>query len=223
MTETCTVVWSTSELDIDQGSSGSLMPGMRAKLMDVTTGGEITEYGKPGELYIQSPSVAIGYLNDARATAETFVTDEGGRWVRSGDEVLIRKSANGFEHAVVVDRIKELIKVKGHQVAPAELEAHILAHAYVADCAVIQIADESAGELPKAYVVRSSEALKVADEKAVSAAIFNHVRDHKPRHKWLQGGVKFTESIPKSPSGKILRRLLRDKEKEEQLAKAAKL
>jgi acyl-CoA synthetase (AMP-forming)/AMP-acid ligase II len=111
LTESATVVISTSEEDIFQGSSGSLLPGVRAKIMD-QDGKEITEYGKPGELYLQSPSVTLGYLNNEKATTETFVWDEDGRWLRTGDEVIALKSPKGNEHFAVVDRLKELIKVK---------------------------------------------------------------------------------------------------------------
>lgn len=100
---------------------------------------------------------------------------------------------------------------KGHQVAPAELEAHLLAHEHVSDCAVIPVPDDRAGEAPKAFVVRTKAAEKLPEEE-VSRALAKHVQDHKARHKWLNGGVEFVESVPKSASGKILRRLLRDRE-----------
>lgn len=73
---------------------------------------EVTSYDTPGELLIQSPSIALGYLNNEKATAETFFWDQDGRWMRTGDEVVVRKSPLGNEHFIVVDRIKELIKVK---------------------------------------------------------------------------------------------------------------
>lgn len=111
MTETCTVVFSTSELDILVGSSGSLLPGHRAKIIDME-GKEVTDYEVPGELLVQGPTIVLGYLNNVKATAETFVHLEDGRWIKTGDEVVVRKSAKGNEHFVVVDRIKELIKVK---------------------------------------------------------------------------------------------------------------
>ncbi|KAL2757754.1 hypothetical protein ACRALDRAFT_2097219 [Sodiomyces alcalophilus JCM 7366] len=222
MTETCTLVCSTSEFDIDVGSSGSLIPGVRAKIVDPTTGQEITEYNKTGELLVQGPSVVLGYLDNVKATAETFVWLDDGRWIRTGDEVLVRKAASGNEHFVIVDRIKELIKVKGHQVAPAELEAHLLTHPFVFDCAVIQVPDDRAGEVPKAFVVKSPDAAGQSDED-VARAICKHVEDHKARHKWIRGGVEFIDAVPKSPSGKILRRLLRDKEKQARKAKGAKL
>ncbi|OLN96555.1 4-coumarate-CoA ligase-like protein 1 [Colletotrichum chlorophyti] len=222
MTETSTVVCTTSELDIDVGSSGSLVPGARGKLVDPATGAEITEYNTPGELLVQSPSVVLGYLHNERANAETFVWHDDGRWIRTGDEVLVRKSASGNEHLVIVDRIKELIKVKGHQVAPAELEAHLLTHPAVSDTAVIQVPDERAGEVPKAFVVRAA-AYAGKPEEEVAADICKYVEEHKARHKWLKGGVEFVDVIPKSPSGKILRRLLRDRERDARKARGPKL
>jgi acyl-coenzyme A synthetase/AMP-(fatty) acid ligase len=91
----------------------------------------------------------------------------------------------------------------------------------VADCAVIGIPDEAAGEVPKAFVVKSPSV--VSDNNAITKAVLKHVEDHKARHKWLKGGVEFIEAIPKSPSGKILRRLLRDKEKERKRKASGKL
>lgn len=111
---------------------------------------------------------------------------------------------------------------QGHQVAPAELEAHLLAHDFVADCAVIPVQDERAGEAPKAFVVKSKQAAGKLDDEA-AAAIKKHVEEHKAKHKWLRGGVEFIDVIPKSPSGKILRRMLRDKEKQARRQKGSKL
>lgn len=105
------MVCSTSEADIWQGTSGSLLPGVRARVVD-PDGNEITAYNSPGELYLQSPSVTLGYLNNEKSTSETFVWDEQGRWLRTGDEVIVTKNERGYEHFSVVDRLKELIKVK---------------------------------------------------------------------------------------------------------------
>ncbi|KAL2130788.1 hypothetical protein VTI74DRAFT_5949 [Chaetomium olivicolor] len=221
LTESSTVVCSTSEHDICQGTSGSLVPGARAKVVD-PDGKEITEYGKPGELLVQSPSITLGYLNNEKATAEAYVWDEDGRWLRTGDEVIVTKSDNGYEHITIVDRLKELIKVKGHQVAPAELEAHLLTHPAVDDCAVIAVPDDRDGEVPKAFVVTPTAMASRKDED-IAAEIVKYVQDHKAHYKWLKGGVEFIDAIPKSPSGKILRRLLRDKEKEARRAKGAKI
>ncbi|RKL19653.1 hypothetical protein BFJ68_g3132 [Fusarium oxysporum] len=221
MTETATVVTSSSEDDVFTKGSGSLLPGAKAKIIDLE-GNEVTEYDKPGELLVQAPSVVLGYLNNEKATSETFVHHQDGRYIRTGDEAIVTLAPSGHEHIVIVDRIKELIKVKGHQVAPAELEAHILTSPHVFDCAVIQVPDERSGEVPKAFVVKSSLAESL-DEKKVANDIMKHVADNKASYKQLRGGVEFLEVIPKSPSGKILRRLLRDKEREKRRAEGAKL
>ncbi|KAH7185015.1 uncharacterized protein B0J16DRAFT_340773 [Fusarium flagelliforme] len=209
LTESSPSVFHTSEADPLLGSSGSLLPGAIVKIID-QNGNEVTEYETPGELYVQGPNVVLGYLHNEKANAETFVWREDGRWLRTGDEVLVRKSERGFEHFFVVDRIKELIKVKGHQVAPAELEAHLLDHPYVSDSAVIGIVDERAGEVPLAFIVKSKEAQGVSDADVVKA-VHKHVEEHKARHKWLKGGVRILDIVPKSPSGKILRRILKAK------------
>ncbi|KAJ4244179.1 hypothetical protein NW762_014560 [Fusarium torreyae] len=221
MTETATVVTSSSEDDVFTKGSGSLLPGAKAKIVDQEDK-EITEYDKPGELLVQAPSVVLGYLNNEKANAETFVHHSDGRWIRTGDEALVTLAPSGNEHIAIVDRIKELIKVKGHQVAPAELEAHILTHPHVSDCAVIQIPDERSGEVPKAFVVKSPQASSFSHEELANG-ISKHVADHKASYKQLRGGVEFLEVIPKSPSGKILRRLLRDKERDAKRAQGARL
>ncbi|KAE8393086.1 hypothetical protein BDV23DRAFT_180966 [Aspergillus alliaceus] len=216
LTETCTVASSTHPADVFFGSSGCLLPGFEARIV-TPDGQEITSYDTPGELLLRSPSAVLGYLNNDKANKETF--EDG--WVRTGDEAVIRLSPKNTEHVFIVDRIKELIKVKGLQVAPAELEAHLLTHPAVADCAVIAVPDEAAGEIPKAIVVKSASADK-DDEKTIQS-IKKFVEEHKARHKWLKGGVRFIDAIPKSPSGKILRRFLRDQEKEARRRAGAKL
>lgn len=111
MTETATATVTTSEHDQMEGTSGSLLPGNRVKVMSFD-GKEIHDYDTPGELWMQGPTTTLGYLNNVHATAEAFVWDEDGRWMRTGDEVIVTKSPKGFEHIAIVDRIKELIKVK---------------------------------------------------------------------------------------------------------------
>lgn len=111
LTETCTVVCSTIPGDIVFGSSGCLLPGYKARVV-TPEGNEVTGYDQPGELLVQSPSVTLGYLKNEKATKETFVDMEDGRYMRTGDEVVFKKSKAGNEHVWVVDRIKELIKVK---------------------------------------------------------------------------------------------------------------
>ena len=217
LTETSTVVCSTAYDDIWLGSCGCLLPGVEAKIMSVE-GDEITGYDQPGELVVKSPSVVLGYLNNEKANNEAF--KDG--WLRTGDEAVFRKSPKGFDHVFIVDRIKELIKVKGLQVAPAELEAYLLGHPSVADCAVIPIHDDNAGERPRAFVVKSSTVSLEDNNHSLSRDIKKHVENGKARHKWL-AEVTFIDVIPKSPSGKILRRLLRDKEREGKRKQGAKL
>ena len=236
LTETCTVVTSSSPNDIWFGSSGSILPGIECKSV-TPEGKEVTEYDQPGELLVKSPAVVLGYLNNDKANAETFIDG----YMHTGDEAVIRKSPNGHEHVFIVDRIKELIKVKvrrsllhstklrltwfaqGHQVAPAELEAHLLTHPAVNDCAVIQIPDDDAGEVPKAFVVKSPSVGLEESDRMVARDIQRHVEKTKARYKWITGGIEFIDEIPKSPSGKILRRFLRDKEKEKRRQAGAKL
>ncbi|KAL6718823.1 hypothetical protein ACLMJK_003057 [Lecanora helva] len=183
MTETATVVCSSPTNDIWIGSCGSLLPRVEAKIVS-PEGAEITEYDKPGELVVKSPSVVLGYLNNDKANEETFQNG----WMRTGDEAVVRRAPSGNEHVFIVDRIKELIKVKGFQVAPAELESHLLTHPAVADCAVVPVPDDDAGELPKAYVVKSSSVSLEDKDRMVIRDIQKHVEQHKARHKWLRGG-----------------------------------
>lgn len=107
--------------------------------------------------------------------------------------------------------------------APAELEAHLLTHPAVNDCAVIQIPDEKAGEIPKAFVVKSPSVGMEESDRILARKIQKHVEEHKAHYKWITGGIEFIDEIPKSPSGKILRRFLRDKEKEKRRKAGSKL
>jgi acyl-CoA synthetase (AMP-forming)/AMP-acid ligase II len=111
LTETSTVVSSSSAHDIWFGSSGSVIPGCEVRIVDAE-GKDITDYDTPGELWVKGPAVTLGYLNNDKATKETFVEDSKGRWMKTGDEAVVRKSPKGNEHIFITDRIKELIKVK---------------------------------------------------------------------------------------------------------------
>lgn len=111
MTETSVVVSSSSEHDVMTKAVGSLVPDIRVKIIDAK-GVEVTEYDKPGEVLVQGPAVVLGYLNNEKATSETFVHHNDGRWIRTGDEGLMTLAPSGNEQLVIVDRIKELIKVK---------------------------------------------------------------------------------------------------------------
>ncbi|KAF2015659.1 acetyl-CoA synthetase-like protein [Aaosphaeria arxii CBS 175.79] len=195
LTETCTVVTSTAADDIWFGSSGSILPSIECKIV-TPEGEEITGYDQPGELLVKSPAVVLGYLKNDKANKETF--QDG--FMRTGDEAVIRKAPSGVEHLFITDRIKELIKVKGHQVAPAELEAHLLTHPAVNDCAVIQVPDDAAGEVPKAFVVKAPSVGLEENDRVLARSIQKHVEEHKAKYKWITGGVEFINEIPKSPS-----------------------
>jgi acyl-CoA synthetase (AMP-forming)/AMP-acid ligase II len=185
-----------SRFDDDRpGSIGILVASAEARVVDPETGEDLP-VGADGEIWCRGPMVMRGYLNRPDATAETIDADG---WLHTGD--IGHVDADGFWY--VVDRLKELIKYKGFQVPPAELEALLLTHPAVADCAVIGVPDEEAGEIPKAFVVTKP------GQEVGAEALQEFVAGHVASYKQIRI-VEFTEAIPKSPSGKILRRMLRD-------------
>jgi len=194
------------------GSVGQLVPGCEARIVDVHSGKDLPagrEY--EGELWMKGPNVMQGYLGKPAATAAT-ITPDG--WLKTGDLV----SADEHGRFFVVDRLKELIKCKGFQVAPAELEGLLLEQPTIADCAVIPLPHERHGEVPKAFVVRADTPEGAAlTEEDVKAALAPHVAEYKHLH-----AVEFVDIIPKSAAGKILRRVLRTQEAEKAAAAAHK-
>jgi len=169
---------------------------VRARIVHPTTGSDLGP-GETGELWLRSAAAMTGYINDSLATAATVDADG---WLHTGD--IARINADGA--VFVVDRVKELIKVKGFQVAPAELEAVLRTHPSIADAAVIGVPDERAGERPKAFVVPAGDVPVGADE--ILAYVAERVAAHKRVH-----DVEFVDAIPTSPAGKTLRRMLRDR------------
>lgn len=168
--------------------------------------------GSTGELCLRGPNVFLGYHGNSEATQEALTTDG---WFRTGDVGHI--DSDQFIH--ITDRVKELIKYKGFQVAPAELEATLLEHPDVADSAVIGVEDPvRRTEVPRAYIVHATRKhYEAGDEEGRSIAAWLQTR--LTDYKRLRGGVRFVESIPKSPSGKILRRLLKEQASKELKAK----
>ncbi len=195
MTELSPVSHCTVVGDFRPGTSGVTVPNTETRLVDPESG-EDRGVGVEGELWVRGPQVMKGYLNNAEATRITI--DEDG-WLHTGDIAVVDE----FGHVSIVDRLKELIKYKGFQVPPAELEALLLSHPKIADVAVIGVADEEAGEVPKAFVVPVPGSELTVDE--VQAHVAQHVASYKQVRL-----VEFVETIPKSASGKILRRMLRD-------------
>jgi acyl-CoA synthetase (AMP-forming)/AMP-acid ligase II len=180
-------------------SVGWTVSNAACKLVDPETGNEIDVpaegLSKAGELWFKGPNVMAGYLGNEQATRETIDADG---WLHTGD--LARVDANGCVY--IVDRLKELIKYKGYQVPPAELEAVLLSHPGIADAAVIGVSDDEGEEVPKAFVVKQSGEELTADE--VMEFVAGQVAPYKKVRQ-----VEFIEAIPKSASGKILRKDLR--------------
>ncbi|MGA1672759.1 MAG: AMP-binding protein, partial [Ilumatobacteraceae bacterium] len=195
MTELSPVSHTTPPGMFKSGSSGVTVSNTESRIVDPETG-EDQPVGGTGELWVRGPQVMKGYLNNPEATAATIDADG---WLHTGDVAVIDEDG----HMTVVDRVKELIKYNGFQVPPAELEALLITHPAILDVAVIGIPDDSAGELPKAFVVRAPGT--EIDEDAVK----DFVREHVASYKQIRL-VEFVAEIPKSASGKILRRMLRD-------------
>lgn len=203
------------------GSVGKLLPNMEAKYMtmpeDESEPREVA-VGEVGELYMKGPNVFQGYHNNPSATADCLSSDG---WFRTGDVGYQDKNGNFY----ITDRVKELIKYKGFQVAPAELEGILVDHEAIDDVAVIGVESEAHGtEVPVAYIVRSakSKASGISAEQE-AANIIQWLDGKVAYHKRLRGGVRFIDAIPKSVSGKILRRVLKQQAKEEAAAPKAKL
>jgi acyl-CoA synthetase (AMP-forming)/AMP-acid ligase II len=193
LTETSPVLTAhpSDEARIRHGSAGQLVPNTEAKVIDPATR-EALGRDQDGELCFRGPQVMRGYLNRPQETAQLLDPDG---WLHSGD--IGHVDHDGYFY--VVDRVKELIKYKGLQVAPAELEAVLVSHPAIADAAVVRVPDEEAGEIPKAFVVATADL--TADQ------VMDYVAERVAPHKKVRQ-VEFIDQIPKSLSGKILRRLL---------------
>jgi acyl-CoA synthetase (AMP-forming)/AMP-acid ligase II len=179
------------------GSVGVPLPNTELRVVDPATGADVSR-GETGELLVRGPQVMKGYLNAPDATAAMLDPDG---WLHTGDLGTVDEQGYVF----IVDRVKELIKYKGLQVAPAELEAVLLSHPAVADAAVVRYPDEEAGEVPKAFVV----ARDPVDPGELMAYVAERVAPHKKVRL-----VEFVDEIPKAASGKILRRLLMERDRQ---------
>lgn len=184
------------------GAVGKLLPSTEMRIVSLEDPGKDADTGTDGEILIRGPQVMKGYLGRPEATAEMIDADG---WVHTGD--IGRIDADGW--LFVVDRVKELIKYKGYQVAPAELEALLLSHEHLADAAVIGVYDEEGNEVPKAYLVRGASA---ASEALTAEDVMAYVAERVAPYKKVRR-AEFIAAVPRATSGKILRRELRDREK----------
>ncbi|KAF2171043.1 hypothetical protein M409DRAFT_19016 [Zasmidium cellare ATCC 36951] len=182
----------------ETGSVGRWLPNIDTKLVD-DHGLEVGPYNARGELCIRGPTVIKGYLDNPEANRRDWDSDG---FFHTGDVLYGDEKSGRF---YVVDRKKELIKVRAFQVAPSEIEGVLLLHPQIVDAAVIGVPNGN-GELPKAFVVLS------AGSKVLEEDLKAWVASRLSKYKHLEGGVQFVDAVPKSPSGKILKRQLRDEE-----------
>jgi acyl-CoA synthetase (AMP-forming)/AMP-acid ligase II len=209
------------------GSVGVLMPNMKAKFMSPE--GKELPPDQPGELWVTGPNIFQGYWKNDAATEDCMTTVDGERYFKTGDVGFLDAAHNFY----ITDRVKELIKYKGFQVAPAELEGKLMAHELINDVAVIGVQDKkNHTEIPRAYIVHAKLGSKAGDAEtghpqgeqarkdadAIAKWLGEQVSDHKK----LRGGVRFIAEIPKSGTGKILRRVLKERVKKEEAAQESK-
>ncbi|KAK8040744.1 hypothetical protein PG994_013751 [Apiospora phragmitis] len=161
--------------------------------------------GRQRELIIRGGSIVPGYYNDADAT-KMMLTPDG--WLRTGDLCEFRRSTKGHSNLFVLDRIKELIKVHGMQVAPAEIEAFLRSNRLVADLSIVPVPSDLAGEVPRAYVI-NTEAAAALEETVIQEELHSAVNAHFPPYKRLSGGIAFVTELPRTPAGKVRRDLVR--------------
>jgi len=180
---------------IKPGSVGEPVKGTYVKVIDEN--GKTLGVNQRGELCFKGNRIMKGYIDDKNAT--TDVIDDDG-WLHSGDIGYYDEDKQFY----IVDRLKELIKYKAFQVAPAEIEGLLLSNPKVKDVGVIGIPDEESGELPFAFVV------KQAGVNLTEQEVINFVAENASKTKWLRGGAKFIKEIPRNPSGKLLRREMRE-------------
>lgn len=200
----CTHLQHISTWSRSKGAVGQLIPNVEARL--VGEDGKDAPLGGQGEVWVRGPNIFCGYHNNAEATAECMQDS----YYKTGDIARVDPETGDF---FITDRIKELVKYKGFQVPPAELEGVLNGHPNIADVAVVGVYDEDQEtEVPRAYVVLqagSRASKKLEDE------IVKWLESRVAHYKRLRGGVRFVDEIPKNPSGKILRRILKKQAAEE--------
>jgi len=179
------------------GSCGKVIPNTKMKVVSVDTGEDLGPE-ENGELLVQGPQVMKGYLNNTEATNKTIING----WLYSGDLAKWDREGNIF----MVDRMKEMIKVKALQVSPSELEDLLRHHHEVHDAAVLGIPNDRMGEVPQAFVVKKNR--KAKDEE-IANMIHEYINERVSDHKQIRGGIVFLPEVPRSPAGKILKKNLK--------------
>ncbi|KAH7330246.1 hypothetical protein BKA65DRAFT_405001 [Rhexocercosporidium sp. MPI-PUGE-AT-0058] len=206
LTECVSPVTLTPATDVAPGSSGLLLPSVKARLIDAD-GGEITDYEVPGELYLKSPTRIPGYLGESEEDDAKFLVSG---WLPTGDIGFFRKGLDSNEHLFLVDRVKDLIKVKGLQVSPSTIENVLRLHPAVNDAAIVGVEDDVAGERPLAFVVASNQDLTSEEYKVLLLDLEQHIQSQLDESHWLRQRICFVEDLPKSQAGKVLKKKLRD-------------
>ncbi|KAF3015945.1 nrps [Neopestalotiopsis sp. 37M] len=203
LTESPAAVAMSSPHEYIPGTVGILLSGYQARLLR-EDGTEVESFDEAGELLLQSPNQASGYLGDDEGTWVTFHN----RWLRTGDVAMFRRSPSGDAHLSIVDRLRDMIKVKGLQVSPVAIEECLRQHPGVADVAVIGVPDELAGERPKAFIVlpQSPQQDKV---EAFFDGLDDFVEGKLTEPHWLRGKYEVVDALPRNPSGKVAKGLLR--------------
>ncbi|KAI0036567.1 hypothetical protein K488DRAFT_67571 [Vararia minispora EC-137] len=194
-------------VDPKPGSTGILIPNFEGRV--VREDGSDTDYDEPGELWLRGPAIALGYWRNEQATRETFLPDG---WMRTGDRFTMDRQGRFY----YIERIKDTLKVSGTQVSPSEIEDKILEHpdALISDVAVagvegVRMQDEL---VPRAWIVLSDKG-RTAEADYIATVLDGWVKSQLSRPKWLRGGIEVVDEIPKSPTGKVLRRVLQDRHK----------
>jgi long-chain acyl-CoA synthetase len=201
LTEASPVVAANPWEKIKIESQGVPLSDTEHKVIDPQTFHELP-VGEVGELVVKGPQVMKGYWKKPVETEGAFVTIDGEKWLRTGD--IARIDEEGYEY--IIDRLKETIKYKGFSVSPNEIESLLFTHPDIADCAVVGKPDSYAGEIPKAFVVPKP------GTNVTSKDIVDFVKPRIAEYKWVRE-VEFVNDIPRTPSGKILRKMLIERER----------
>ncbi|KAL4874713.1 hypothetical protein BJY04DRAFT_203322 [Aspergillus karnatakaensis] len=205
LTESAVGVSLSSPREYLPGSIGVLLPLYQARLIR-EDGTEVDSFDERGELLLSSPNQALGYLGDEEGTAATFRNG----WLHTGDVAVFKQGAEGDAHLFIVDRLRDMIKVKGMQISPITIESTLRQHPAVADVAVIGVPDYLSGEKPKAYIVPAKK-----PEEGEVEALFEEwdefVQSKLTEPHWLRGRYELLEALPRTPSGKVTKGVLRQK------------